>query len=93
MTDGAWHYRDTAHGRTVGELLEARLVNLTEYREKHPELEVRGHPGSLVETRVPYASKGLVVGEIERDPRGAGEREEFKWQRGSRSRCGDCRTR
>ncbi len=93
MTDVAWHYREEARGRRAGELLEARLVNLTEYREKHPELEVRGHPGSLVETRVPYASKGLVVGEIERDPRGAGEREEFKWQRGSRSRCGDCRTR
>jgi alpha-acetolactate decarboxylase len=42
--------------------LEARLVNLAEYREKHPELEVRGHSGSLVGTRKP---KGLVVGEIE----------------------------
>lgn len=67
MTDGAWHYRDTAHGRRAGELLEARLVNLAEYREKHSELEVRGHSGSLVGTRIPYAwkPKGLVVGEIE----------------------------
>lgn len=47
--------------------MEARLVNLAEYREKHPELEVRGHSGSLVGTRIPYAwkPKGLVVGEIE----------------------------
>ncbi len=67
MTDVAWHYREEARGRRAGELLEARLVNLTEYREKHPELEVRGHPGSLVGTRIPYAwkSKGLVVGETE----------------------------